>query len=104
MVLGPSFFQIYVDDMVKACKGLNLVLFVDNTNIFARGRDPAELFGRVNKGMVVLSKWLRCNKPTLNLEKTGVYFSGQGRWVGPPMGGEEKRSVEGGPLSCYVGR
>jgi len=91
--------------MVKACKGLNLVLFVDNTNILATGRDPAELFGRVNKGMVVLSKWLRCNKPTLNLEKTEcVCFIGRGRWIGPPLGDKEIKRVEGGPLSWGVSR
>ena len=34
--------------MVRACGGLDLVLFADDTNIFAEGSDPAELFGRVD--------------------------------------------------------
>ena len=42
-VLGPLFFLIYVNDMVRACGGLELVLFADDTNIFAEGKDPAEL-------------------------------------------------------------
>ena len=33
-VLGPLFFIVYVNDMMKACEGLELVLFADDTNIF----------------------------------------------------------------------
>ena len=29
-VLGPLFFLVYVNDMVRACGGLNLVLFADD--------------------------------------------------------------------------
>ena len=47
-VLGPLFFLIYVNDMVRVSKDLGFVLFADDTNIFAEGRDPVELFGRVN--------------------------------------------------------
>ena len=50
-VLGPLFFLIYVNDMMKACEGLDLVLFADDTNIFAQDRDPGVLFGKVNRGM-----------------------------------------------------
>ena len=78
-VLGPLFFLIYVNDMVRACRGLDLVLFADDTNIFAQGRDPAELFGLVNGGLGELSRWFRCNRLTLNLKKTEfVYFGGPG--------------------------
>ena len=100
-VLGPLFFLIYVNDMVRACRGLNLVLFADDTNIFAEGRDPAELFGRVSGGLGELSRWFRCNRLTLNLKKTEyVYFAGPGRRGEPPAGGirigdEEIRRVEG---------
>ena len=58
-VLGPLFFLVYVNDMVRACGDLDLVLFADDTNIFAEGADPAELFGRVNGGLRELSRWFR---------------------------------------------
>ena len=48
-VLGPLFFIIYVNDMMRACEGLDLVLFADDTNIFAEDGDPAGLFRRVNR-------------------------------------------------------
>ena len=99
-VLGPLFFIIYVNDMMRACEGLDLVLFADDTNIFAEDSNPAELFGRVNRGLGELSRWFRCNRLTLNLKKTEyVYFSGPGGHGLPPggikIGGEEIRKVEG---------
>ena len=99
-VLGPLFFLVYVNDMVRACRGLDLVLFADDTNIFAQGRDPAELYGRVNRGLGELSRWFRCNRLTLNLKKTEyVYFAGPGGRGLPPeglvIGGEPVRRVEG---------
>ena len=45
-VLGPLFFLVYVNDMARACRGLDLVLFADDTNIFAEDSNRAELFGQ----------------------------------------------------------
>merc|ERR1711911_305614 len=99
-VLGPLFFLIYVNDMVRACDGLELVLFADDTNIFAQGDDPAELFGRVNRGLGELSRWFRCNRLTLNLKKTEYVYFGRPGGREPPeggvmIGGEHIRRVEG---------
>ena len=78
-VLGPLFFLIYVNDMVSACKELELVLFADDTNIFAKSKEPSELFRKVNRGMNELHRWFKCNRLTLNLKKTEyVYFGGPG--------------------------
>ena len=99
-VLGPLFFLLYVNDMVKACEGLDLVLFADDTNIFAQDRDPGALFDKVNRGLGGLVGWFRANRLTLNLKKTEyVYFGGPrgdgmgdlGLWVG----GEPVRRVKG---------
>ena len=74
--------------MARASGDLDLVLFVDDTNIFAQGKDPAELYGRVNRGLGELSRWFRCNRLTLNLKKTEyVYFgAGPGGGYEPPRG------------------
>ena len=45
--------------MVRASEDMDLVLFADDANIFAEGKDPAELFGRVNGGLRELSRWFR---------------------------------------------
>ena len=74
-----GFFLIYDNEMVRVGRDLSFVLFVDDTNIFAEGRDSVELFGRVNGELRELNRWFRCNRLTLNLEKTEyVYFSGSG--------------------------
>ena len=99
-MLGPLFFLVYVNDMVRASKDLELVLFADDTNIFVKGRSLAELFEKVNRGMAELSKWFSCNKLTLNLKKTEyVYFGGQGgktiQTEDIKIGGESIKRVEG---------
>ena len=75
-VLGPLFFLIYVNDMVRASSEVELVLFADDTNIFARGKAHGELIDKVNRGLHELSKWFRCNRLTLNLKKTEYIFFG----------------------------
>ena len=99
-VLGPLFFLIYVNDMVRACSDLELVLFADDTNAFAKGSNPAELFQKVNRDLCKLSKWFRCNKLTLNLKKTEyIYFGGPGGQCIPleglTIGGQSIERVEG---------
>ena len=86
--------------MARACPGLDLVLFADDTNIFAEGDDPAELFGRVNGSLGELSRWFRCNRLTLNLKKTEYVYFGRPGGREPPaggleIGGEQIRRVEG---------
>ena len=43
-VLCPLFFMISINEMMRACKGLDQVLFADDTNIFAEGSNPVELY------------------------------------------------------------
>ena len=99
-VLGPLFFILYVNDMVKASGEMQLVLFADDTNIFVEGRNHLELFRKANQGLEELSRWFRCNKLTLNLKKTEyVYFGGCGGRVVPKgglvIGNESISRVEG---------
>jgi hypothetical protein len=57
-VLGPLFFLLYVNDMTRTTGELGLVLFPDDTNLFADGHDPARLFERVIGGLVELGRRL----------------------------------------------
>ena len=99
-VLGPLFFILYVNDMVRACPELGLVLFADDTNIFAEDRDVRQLFKKVNEGLARLDIWFRCNKLTLNLKKTEyMFFAGPGSRVQHQeqllIGGEVIKQVSG---------
>ena len=43
---GSSVFLIYVNDMVRTCRGLELVQCADDRNMFAgRGRTPLSFLG-----------------------------------------------------------
>ena len=99
-VLGPLFFLLYVNDMPAACKRLQLILFADDTSVFAEGKDPSRLVSLINQELEELSRWFRCNRLTLNLKKTEfLYFHG----TRPKnslkqdilIGGEKIRRVEG---------
>ena len=86
--------------MAKVCPELYLVLFADDTNIFAKAENPLELFTKVNQGLQKLAKWFKCNKLTLNLKKTEyVYFSERGHKQEPlgglKIGNEAIRRVKG---------
>ena len=99
-VLGPLFFLIYVNDMTRISEEMDFVLFADDTNLFARARDPVELVGRVNRELGKLNRWFRCNRLTLNLKKTEyVYFAGPGRHRETPgsvqIGQGEVKRAEG---------
>ena len=54
----PLFFITYVNDGARACSGLQLVLFADDTSGFAKDRDPARLLGRAKEGQEQLSRCL----------------------------------------------
>ena len=75
-VLGPLFFIIYVNDMFRACEGMDPVLFADDTNIYAEDDDLGRLFEKVNRGLEALGRWFKCNRLTLNLKKTEFIFFG----------------------------
>ena len=88
------------NDMVRASRDLELVLFADDTNAFAKAKNHTELLEKVNKGLYDLSIWFKCNKLTLNLKKTEyIYFGGPGGRCQPTgglnIGGQEIKRVEG---------
>ena len=42
--------MISVNDMMRACKGLDQVLFAEYMNIFAEGSNPVELYWEGKQG------------------------------------------------------
>ena len=48
-ILGPLLFLIYINDMNKASKLLNPIMFADDSNLFYSHRDIKILFEVVNK-------------------------------------------------------
>jgi hypothetical protein len=68
-ILGPLLFLIYINDLNKA-SNLISIMYADDTNLFLSSSNIYELFTTMNKELKHISNWFKCNKLTLNINKT----------------------------------
>ena len=74
-ILGPLLFLIYVNDIPNVSTSLQYILFADDTNIFCSNPNLQTLVHMLNTELPKLSNWFKCNKLSLNLDKTNfIYF------------------------------
>ena len=69
-ILGPILFLIYINDLHKVCKDVTLVMFADDTSIFAKGSNPNDIISMLNNELENIAAWLRANRLSLNIGKT----------------------------------
>ena len=69
-ILGPLLFLLYINDLSNVSSFLFSLLFADDSNMFALGKDPNELIHSTNEEIKKISNWLDINKLTLNVKKT----------------------------------
>merc|ERR1711911_294611 len=69
-ILGPLFFLLYVNDLSAASSFFRFILFADDTNLFASGKNPGDLLRGLNSELGKLSDWFAYNRLTLNYDKT----------------------------------
>ena len=69
-ILGPLLFLLYVNDIVNASSLLSFVLFADDTNIFYSHSSIETLVNTLNLELPKVSAWFKCNKLSLNINKT----------------------------------
>ena len=94
-VLGPLLFLLYVNDICNAVPGSHVKLFADDTNLFVFGSGLDKLFIDANNSLTLLNDWFRCNKLSLNVDKTNYsVFSKSGCDVN-----RHNIVVDGNPLS-----
>ena len=67
---GPSFFELYINDLCSVSNVLKFVLFADDTNIFYSSDSLHDLQTTVNAELSKLFAWFSVNKLSLNLTKT----------------------------------
>ena len=65
-VLGPLFFQIYINDLPNCCTYSDVHLFADDTNITVKCAANGQIQADLNE----ISTWFTANKLVLNMEKT----------------------------------
>ena len=79
-ILGPLLFILYINDLTNVSSFLKYVLFADDTNLFASGKDMNTLCRMINAELDLLKTWFSINKLSLNLSKTNyMIFSNKNR-------------------------
>ena len=75
-ILGPLFFILYINDLPKASKLTELLLFADDKSIFFSHSNPNYLENVLYNKLLNIDVWLRCNTLSVNIKKTNyVTFS-----------------------------
>jgi len=75
-VLGPLLFLLYVNDLYVSLKYSKHILFADDTTVYISGANLETLLALINRDLVLLSDWFKCNRLSLNIQKTNyIIFS-----------------------------
>ena len=80
-LLGPLFFNIFINDVTKCAPGVSMRLYADDTTIYCADRDPAALEFRTNTGLKAVCDWFGANGLQVNARKTQAMVLGnKGRY------------------------
>ena len=69
-ILGPLLFLVYINDLCKVSKVLEMILFADDTNIFYLHTDASYLMEVVNLELKKITSWFYTNKLSINVKKS----------------------------------
>ena len=69
-ILGPLLFLLYINDICNVSNEIYCILFADDTDIFATGRNLTELTNMLNTELAKINQWIQCNRLYLNIEQT----------------------------------
>ena len=70
--LGPILFILYMNDIVKDIES-DILIFADDTSLFASGLDPVETVNQLNRDLVKISAWAKKWKVLFNAKKKEIY-------------------------------
>ena len=77
-------FLLYVNDIAYVSHFLLPILFADDTNALASGKNISELIKNINEESSKLCTWLSANKLSLNVKKTHfMIFKSRNKKVPP---------------------
>ena len=67
-----SYFDIYINDPIKAISFSNMHSFADEANIFYESKSLKNINKKINYDMHRVTNWLRTNRISLNVAKTKI--------------------------------
>ena len=70
--IGPLFFLLYINDLVKVFSDMSAVLFADDTTLLIKDDSLSKLVQRSNSELVKFKNWNVANRLSLNVSKTSV--------------------------------
>ena len=83
--LGPLLFIIYMNDIIDDIES-DILIFADDTSLFANGPDPAVTAAQLNRDLVKISEWAIKWKITFNPGKSkDLIFSNKYLNNSPPL-------------------
>ena len=74
-VLGPLFFLIYINDIIKTSATALFLLFADDTSLINSDSTLSNLYTKTNHDLAQIYNWCSVNKIALNLSKTKYMIS-----------------------------
>ena len=69
-VLGPTLFNIHINNVSKACHNSDVALFADNTEIHFSFKDVGEAEYIINEDLKSINQWFSNNGLICNTKKT----------------------------------
>ena len=69
-ILGPLLFTLYINDLDYVSDAFHKVLFADDTNLILSHKNILVLQETANKELLKVDTWFKCNKLSLNINKT----------------------------------
>ena len=83
--LGPLLFIIYMNDIIKDIES-DILIFADDTSLFATGSDPTETVAQLNRDLEKIYSWAKMWKVSFNAKKSkDVIFSKKYLNNSPPL-------------------
>ena len=78
-VLGPSLFNLYINDLTRSSNRLNYILFADDSTVYFSADNMKVITDTLNQELDRVYEWTVANKLTINFKKTNYIVFNRNR-------------------------